>query len=306
MFTPDYFAEFSCRASACSDSCCRAGWEIPIDPETYEFYASAGIDIDKNTYIDPDGDRAFTLRADKTCPYFRPDGLCDLYIKTDGRLCEICTKYPRFYEEYDGFTEAGISVSCPTAAELILSHEDCPYTDLTRETPDRLLDFLSAARARAISMIYASADPDDAAAKLFGYGIDLQDLIDCDELDRLDDITFEPAELLTADELGAARRVILEKTEILNPRWRELLESEKTASAGTALGRRNYLAYLTYRYFLKAINTEYIFGQCAFILLLYQLASELGEDYIENVRLISKELEHNAENYETVLGSLAD
>ena len=306
MFTPDYFADFACRASACTDSCCRAGWEIPIDPETYDFYASAGIDIDKNTYIDPDGDRAFTLRSDRTCPYFRADGLCDLYIKTNGHLCEICTKYPRFYEEYDGFTEAGISVSCPTAAELILSREDCPYVDSTRETPDPLLDFLVTARTRAMDMIYGESDPDNAAAKLFGYGIDLQDLIDCDELDRIDDITFEPAELLNIDELNAARQVILEKTEILNPSWRELLGSEKRASAGTALQKRNYIDYLTYRYFLKAINTEYIFGQCAFILLLYQLAGELGDDYIENVRLISKEIEHNADNYETVLGSLAD
>ena len=306
IYAPKYFDEFACRASACSDSCCRAGWEIPIDPESYDFYKSAGIDIDRNSYTDPDGDRAFLLREDRTCPYFRPDGLCEIYIKTGGRLCEICAKYPRFFEEYDGFDEAGISVSCPTAAELILNREDDPYDDLERQTPDRLLDFLAKARKKALKMIFSEKDPDSAAEKLFGYGIDLQELIDRDELDALDDIAFEPAELFGEAELSHARRFILGETEILNPRWRELLKNKKTANAGTALKRRNYLAYLTYRYFLKAINTEYIEAQCAFILLLYQLAQTIGDDYIENVRLIAKEIGHNADNYGAVLGSLAD
>lgn len=302
--TPKYFDEFSCRAGACPDSCCRAGWEIPIDPETYEFYRSAGIDIDKNSYVDPDGDRAFLLRGDRTCPYFRTDGLCEIYVRTDGRLCEICAKYPRFYEEYDGFTEAGISVSCPTAAELILSREDDPYIDLQRETPDRLLDFLVTARVWAMRMIYSEDDPDDAATKLFGFGMDLQELIDCDDLGALEDLGFEPAELFGEQELRELRRFILEETEILNPRWRELLAADSSYSAGTALQRRNYLMYLTYRYFLKAINTEDIYAECAFIAALCRLAETLGEDYIENVRLISKEIEHNADNYEALLSSL--
>lgn len=301
--TPKYFDEFSCRAGNCPDSCCRAGWEIPIDPETYEFYRSAGIDIDENSYIDPDGDRVFRLGADKACPFFRADGLCEIYVRTDGHLCEICAKYPRFYEEYDGFSEAGISVSCPTAAEMILSREDDPYIDLKHETPDRLLDFLVTARERAMKMIYEEPDPDAAAAKLFGYGMDLQELIDCDQLDEIESIGFEPAELIGEREL---RRFIREETEILNPKWREILSSDGEHHAGTALQKRNYLAYLTYRYFLKAINTEYIFAECAFIAALYRLAETIGEDYIASVRLISKEIEHNADNYEAVLGSLAD
>lgn len=304
--TPKYFDEFSCRAGDCPDSCCRAGWEIPIDPETYEFYRSAGINIDENSYIDPDGDRAFSLRADRTCPFFREDGLCDIYVRTDGRLCEICAKYPRFFEEYDGFAEAGISVSCPTAAEMILSRGDDPYTDITHETPDSLLDFLVTARERAMKMIYSEGDPDTAAEKLFGYGMDLQELIDCDQLCEIESIDFEPAELIGECELAELKRFILEETEILNPKWRELLSEDGCHSAGTTLQRRNYLAYLTYRYFLKAINTEYIFSECAFITALYRLAETLGEDYTASVRLISKEIEHNADNYEAVLGSLAE
>ena len=306
IYTPDYFDKFTCRASACPDSCCRAGWEIPIDSQSYEFYRSAGIDIDENSYLDPDGDRAFSLREDKTCPYFREDGLCEIYIKTDGRLCEICAKYPRFFEEYDGFTEAGLSVSCPTAAGMILSRGDDPYLDLDRETGDELLDFLVRARKRAIEMIYSERDPDIAAEKLLGFGIDLQDLIDFGELDALDGIGLEPAKLFGDEELSELRRFILSETEILNPRWKELLRSEASAGAGTSTERRNYLAYLTYRYFLKAINTEDIATQCAFIVMLYQLSETLGEDYIENVRLIAKEIEHNFDNYCAVLGSLTD
>ena len=305
-FTPKYFDEFFCRAGACPDSCCRAGWEIPIDPETYEFYKFTGIDVDKNSYIDPDGDRAFKLKADRTCPFFRADGLCEIYVRTDGRLCEICAKYPRFFEEYDGFAEAGISVSCPTAAELILSQKDNPYIDLQRESSDCLLDFLVTARERAMDMIYSEDDPDVAAAKLYGYGMDLQELIDSDELEAIDNIGFEPAELIGERELAGLRRFIREETEILNSKWRELIESNASYNTGTQLQKRNYLAYLTYRYSLKAINTEDIYAECAFITALYRLAGALGENYIETVRLISKEIDHNADNYDAILNLLAD
>lgn len=38
---PDYLSEFHCLASECPDTCCGAGWEIPIDHATCEFYSSS-------------------------------------------------------------------------------------------------------------------------------------------------------------------------------------------------------------------------------------------------------------------------
>lgn len=298
---PDYFAEFNCIASACTDSCCRAGWEIPIDGETLDFYRSVDIGIDENIYVDQDGDSVFNLRPDRSCVYLRADGLCDIYIKTGGRLCDICTKYPRFFEEYDGFSEAGLAVSCPVAAELILGREGNPYGDLSRQSDDRLLEFLAAARERAIGMIYQEKSPETAAELLLGYGLDLQELIDFDALDELECVDFAAEELLSPDELSALRSFIAEKTEILTTQWLETLKSSPAECQSTARERRNYLAYLVYRYFLKAINTEDIATQCRFIAAMYQLVCSLGCEFAEAVKITCREIEHDLDNVAAIL-----
>lgn len=298
---PDYFNEFECIASACTDSCCKAGWEIPIDPSTLDFYRSCDIGIDENTYVDADGDTVFKLRHDKSCTYFRADGLCDIYIKTGGRLCDICTKYPRYFEEYDGFCEAGLAVSCPVAADMILSREGSPYGDLTRTCEDRLLEFLAEARKRAIEMIYKEKSPENAAEQLLGFGLDLQELIEYDELDRLGELKFLGEKLYSAEQLAILRRFIAEKTEILTDEWRKLLAADPAECRGSESERRNYLAYLTYRYFLKAINTEDIAAECRFIVGIYQLVCSLDCGFAEAVKIACREIEHDAVNVEGIL-----
>lgn len=298
--TPDYFAEFRCIASACTDSCCRAGWEIPIDGETLDFYRAADVGIDENISADQDGDTIFNLRPDKSCVYLQSDGLCELYIKTGGRLCDICTKYPRFYEEYEGFAEAGLAVSCPVAAQLILERDGDPYTDLSRQSGDSLLCFLAKARANAVEMIYEEKSPETAAELLLGYGLDLQELIDFDALDELDGVGFAPEALLSPDDLAAVKSFIAEKTEILTPQWKELLQTPPTECGAAARERRNYLAYLVWRYFLKAINTEDIAAQCRFIATMYQLVCSLDCGFEEGARLVCREIEHDTVNVELI------
>ncbi len=294
-YSPDYYAGFRCSAADCPDPCCKAGWLIPIDSETAAAYRAVDPHFDENSYTDEEGDLVFKLRRDRSCPYFRDDGLCELYIRTGGRLCEICDKYPRFFEEYDGFAEAGISLSCPTAGEIILNRADNPYKNLGRTSPDRLLLFLTRARERAIGLIYSETDPDDAARIILGYGADLQELIDFDELDSLDGLEFSPYDIIGESEISRLKSFIAEKTEVLDPRWSALL-CEKTGRGGTALMRRSFLGYLTYRHFLKAINSEDIFTETAYIAALYFLGTSLGDDLLTSAMLLSRELEHNGEN----------
>lgn len=294
IFTPDYYREFRCRASACPDPCCRAGWQIPIDEKTYEFYLSAIADIEENTEIS-DGERIFKTRPGGECRYFRSDGLCDIYIKTGGRLCEICEKYPRFFEEYEGFTEAGLSVSCPTAAALILQKTADCYTGLERSSPDPLLQLLADSRRHTSKMIFSERDPDEAAKKLIGFGADLQELIDLKMTDKAGELEFLPMELIPAEEMAAARKYLAENTEALSPEWKPALLAPPKRQ-GSAVQRKNYLQYLNYRYFLKAINSGNVYAQCAAAVFLYCLAGELPFDYEKNVMTVSRELEHSAEN----------
>lgn len=320
FFAPGYYNSFHCIASACSDSCCRSGWEIPIDDETYSFYKSAGVsDIDINTVTGSDGDRVFRLRPNGECHYLEKSGLCRLYTVTGGRLCEICAQYPRFFEEYDGFTEAGLSISCPEAQRLILKAGREDYR-LTGEVPqEELLEFLLRARETAFDIAFAQDDsPENRAARLLLYGIALQDCIDCGEL-GFSGFTALPGaaggswgelELVPESGFDFMRDTVLEETEILYPEWRAALESGMGYGHGECChdsrAQGAYLGYLVYRFFLKAVNNENIEAVCEFIACAYMLTAGLPGGFLTNTRLFSKEIEHDSENYRAVMDVFED
>ena len=51
------------------------------------------------------------------------ENLCDLILeKGEAFLCETCRRYPRHVEEFAGVREWSLSLSCPTAAEMMLNN----------------------------------------------------------------------------------------------------------------------------------------------------------------------------------------
>ena len=146
---PAVFRDFACAASGCPDSCCRAGWEIVIDPETLERYAALpGPDGDRiraavvpgcrgaqrapaqvetlppTAADDLSLDHESLLRQDENriCVLLDPDGLCHAQRRFGHEsLCRVCREYPRFHREFGNLTEHGISLSCPTAFALAVS-----------------------------------------------------------------------------------------------------------------------------------------------------------------------------------------
>ncbi len=120
---PDYYKDFKCSASKCTDTCC-AGWEIIIDDETYKKYnyvsGEFGEKLKSNLTLYEDGEPGFILQNDN-CPFLNKNNLCDIYTELGKEsLCYTCKTYPRFIEEYCDIREIGISLSCPEAAKLIL------------------------------------------------------------------------------------------------------------------------------------------------------------------------------------------
>lgn len=137
---PDYYKNFKCIAGDCKDSCC-AGWEVDVDRQAQEYYAAVEGDFGKrlkeSTILDEEGIR-FTLTENKRCCFLNDCNLCDLYTALgEEHLCETCTEFPRFYECFGDLKEKGISLSCPTAAELILTHEE-PLTWEEQEENDEI------------------------------------------------------------------------------------------------------------------------------------------------------------------------
>ncbi|MCD8344547.1 MAG: flagellin lysine-N-methylase [Oscillospiraceae bacterium] len=283
FFTPSYFSSFHCLMGSCPDSCCKAGWEIPIDDNTIDkLRAIPSLGIDKNICPGSDDDTILRVNSDGVCPYLNSEGLCEMYIKS-GMMGDVCSKHPRFYEEYYvgddlAFTEAGISVSCPEAARIVLSATNSDYNQLAKpETEDDLLDFLLAARAKAFGL---------TPSQLIPYGELLQDEIDFGTLE-LPEGEIPDSEPIDVSNLC---RFILDKTEILTPEWREYLES--CGQGSHKHESKPLFDYLVFRFFLKAFNTEDILTECRLIVALYELSTS-GDNLMETVRLVSKELEHD-------------
>ena len=138
-YWPDYCKDFKCKADRCLHTCC-AGWTICIDDASLARFAA---DPDIACKIE---DGCFALRDDGRCPFLRDDNLCEMILtRGENCLCDICKEHPRFYNCYDGHTEAGIGAVCEEACKLILDH-DGPFTltsedGVGRDLPTYLQDF---------------------------------------------------------------------------------------------------------------------------------------------------------------------
>ncbi len=313
MHMPKYFCRFACIAGKCEESCCKAGWEIPIDDETLALYSSLegeiGDKFKRSTVEGSDGDTVFKLDENGDCPFLNGEGLCELYIATGGKLCEICTNYPRFVEEFDGFAETGISISCPEAQRIILNakREDYVFDDV--HTDDEILETLVKARKTAFDIAF-NYPAKKALMILMDYALYVQDVIDFGAVHELDDYVPETRRLPKAKGKSSLEMICdtyLNNTDILYNEWREaLVDCRPVFKCIGDKQKRAYLAYLIYRYFLKAINTDDILSVCKLIISAFILTVTLKGDSKKLARLHAKEVEHDADNLACLIDAMRD
>jgi len=126
--TLESFTDFFCIGSECQYTCCQ-DWKIPIDEETYHFYQSVDGEMGerlKNSIHYESGDAWIILREeDAHCPFLNEEGLCSVYLTLgEGSLSNICASYPRYLYYAGDICFAVVSISCPEAARLYLTHKD--------------------------------------------------------------------------------------------------------------------------------------------------------------------------------------
>lgn len=57
------------------------------------------------------------------CALLNERGLCDVYCDAgEDKMCVLCQRYPRHFEEYENVREISLSVSCPEAARIVLEN----------------------------------------------------------------------------------------------------------------------------------------------------------------------------------------
>ena len=196
---PDYYKDFKCIADKCEDTCC-AGWEVDVDDDSYEYYKTVTGpfgDRIKSVMVPPteEEEACFTLNNGR-CPFLNDNNLCDLYTELgEDKLCDTCTNYPRFIEEYGSLREIGIALSCKTAGELILKSDKKVTFELTEndemvstynDIDPELYMMLMASRKTAFD-IAQNRDFDIVMryCLVLEYAKDIQDMIDKGTLSKI-------------------------------------------------------------------------------------------------------------------------
>ena len=140
---PDYYKKFKCIGGECEDNCCAAGWQITIDDESLEKYETMEGEIGVRLRNSIDWENGMFEQFEHKCALLNENGLCDVYCDAgEDKMCILCQRYPRHYEEFENVREISLSVSCPEAAKIVLGNRGKVgfYTD-TDEEEEEYEDF---------------------------------------------------------------------------------------------------------------------------------------------------------------------
>lgn len=187
VFAPSFFKDFRCLGSDCRDNCCRMGWDIEIDDDTYNYYKS--LDCGLCAHISDDGGEHYIMQENGQCPFLTENGLCSVVLEHgEQHISEICTEHPRFYQWFGGYKEAGTGLCCEESARLWLGNggsigfceweTDEPDDDLAYDP--EALDAVKRARKVLIDLLQSGELTFSHKLKaLLIFGLNTQDMDDC-------------------------------------------------------------------------------------------------------------------------------
>ena len=324
---PNFYDQFRCTASACSDTCC-AGWEIDIDPDTREYYENLegefGDRLREQIEELPEGTACFRLGEGERCPFLTEDNLCEVILELGEKaLCEICREHPRFYEQIGDRMEMGVGLCCEEACRLLFEEKE-PITFITTtvgELPDVIIlpdsgMEIYRLRDEVFRLVQDRTLPLRVRMhRLLEFGETVQKRI-CGEA--------SPADMPTEEKLPMARDALFQYMETLEPyddTWPETVHLLEDASLAVNLddidgGYENLMVYFLYRHFARgaldgriAARVKFCAVSVWFICLMNtRCLSETGEftpwDRIVCTKDYSKQVEYSAENMEDMLIAL--
>ncbi len=150
-YFPDDYNGFSCLKWQCRHTCC-AGWEIDIDPDTWQIYQELPGPVGEKVRASvtrTDDTVSFRLDQNGRCPMLNEEYLCTLILNFgEDALCDICTDHPRYRNFFSDRVETGLGLCCEAAARqtvyrktpylLRLAAEESGGTPLTEEEEEIL------------------------------------------------------------------------------------------------------------------------------------------------------------------------
>lgn len=303
---PNHDEDFRCLASACPDTCC-AGWEIVVDDNSAARFLAMEGELGERmraALITVDGETQLRRREDGRCVLLNENHLCDLYAACgEGSLCRTCHLHPRFVAEYGARREVMPGLSCPAWIETYLLDEE-KVTFLTEETDESIgyTDIDAAlffkfhrTRTAALEMVQdRSLSIEERLRRLLALGCELdgEGEGDCPQKDVL-----------------PAYRKKLQTLEILTPQWRDLLRQKGGVpyhEVELSLLLEKVLVYDVFRFFLRGVYDGRALPWVKYAVFHALVLRDLSRhctsktELCEVIRLYSKEIEHNAENQESL------
>lgn len=330
VHTPSYYPNFRCLAGDCPHTCC-GGWEVPIDPDTAQFYNSLqgplGERLRSTLTVDDQGEWAFRLRGEY-CPFLNDKKLCEIHIRLgQERTGAICRTHPRFSYDYGDLNEIGLCASCPEAARLILESDmtlTVTQDDRSGEEAPALLAPLLTARETALELLREEATLGQRLRAVLLFANEVQVLLDEDragDIPELCQVYGEEFPLIERsalpDPMEAMEQIlkILSVLEILRPQWGELLAAGQShLKKGHSLpspppkeGARA-AAYFLYRHWLRGVWDSDVLTWAEFAVLGTTVVAFLSPLHSEGFpgvfRQLCEELEHNQDNMNAIQEAL--
>lgn len=313
---PDYYPHFRCLADRCPHSCCEK-WEIVLDDEHISLYENVpgllGDKLRAAMVRDEEGDVCFALNGTR-CPFLDHENLCEIHRQIGEASTSItCQEHPRFTEDFGSFREISLSASCPAVNDLLLGSE-APLRFIEREDDapsedgDDWLPFLLPLRETMLAVLQNRDYPMHRRLSAFlTLAEQAQALLDSGMEADLPNLTanwISPA-AASGEGLFPAALHLLDRLEILEPDWRDLLhraESIDFCECSSALPER-IAVYFAFRYLLKCVNDGDLLSRAQLVVFAVLTVERLSAicGLSEALRRFSCEIEHNEENLSALL-----
>lgn len=320
------FDKFKCIADKCPKSCC-IGWQIMIDEDSLEKYASTSEDFGYRLKSSINYQEGSFLQNNTRCSMLNETGLCDLQSTLGEKyLCNTCCRYPRHTEEFQDIREYSLSLSCPEAVRMIMEPS---YSFSTEESeddiydnPDEFEDFdfilfdkLEYAREQMIKLTKDSSIPLSHRLEMIrSAALSLQNLFDEGDIFGMDDISYDEKNPISHNYSVDGLNMLL-SLEVLEESWhdsiRETISFWKNNSSfdfdkDNEFIFEKVLESLLFNYFCGAVYDGQIYARAMiavmsvrWLMMIY--TAHPNSSLAETIYLYSREVEHSDTNVNTLI-----
>ena len=317
IYAPAYYRDFKCIANKCKNSCCKAGWGIEIDDDTYELYQKQsgefGERLKKSTK-----NHSFELGEHGECGFFK-NGLCEIYTQMgEDALCEICKLHPRYQYWIGSRHEIGLGMCCEEATRLILTKPaQIEYIGIDKEQNEdcdnEYLDSLLYIREQMLNLEGSFADRSKAIleyAEIF-----LKQLDNC-EFDKIKNTKIIKS--IATKGQGNFKEIInfFKQLEILNESWKQMLDSlsQQPLDGYDNIYSNKILDYFLTRYMIAGYFDEDLISKAKFSVVSTAIILKICKDknlrsleeIIEICRVYSEEVEYDEDNIQKIYNACWD